>query len=139
MGLDVSYGCWSGAYSAFSRWREGLATAAGYAVWQVKHADGMVMSTVMLDWGHLGGRAHLVGEWEETPADPLLVLIIHCDDEGRIYPAQAGPLADRLESLIPLLTDKPDLGHIGDWRTKTQKFVDGLRRGVAADQPVEFG
>lgn len=29
MGLDVSHGCWHGSYSAFNRWRHGIARAAG--------------------------------------------------------------------------------------------------------------
>jgi len=29
MGLDTTHGCWHGAYSAFHRWRAGLANAAG--------------------------------------------------------------------------------------------------------------
>src|SRR5436190_549965 len=29
MGLNLSHGCWDGAYSAFMRWRKELARAAG--------------------------------------------------------------------------------------------------------------
>ena len=32
MGLDVSHGCWGGAYSRLSRWRTALADVAGYWV-----------------------------------------------------------------------------------------------------------
>jgi hypothetical protein len=145
MGLDTSHDCWHGAYSAFGRWRQKVAEAAGYAVWAVKYDDSSVTyDTVMIDWGHLPENA-LMGEWPETPADPLLVLIAHSDCDGEIRPEQAGPLADRLEELLPALerTDAEEgaFGHIaarGGYAGAARKFIDGLRAAVAADEPVDF-
>ena len=74
MGLDTTHGCWHGAYSAFQRWRHKLAEVAGYDVVKVKYDDGFTMDTVLVDWGHLHGQLH--GEWNRTPEDPLLVLLI---------------------------------------------------------------
>jgi hypothetical protein len=137
MGLDTTHDCWHGAYSAFSRWRQKLAAVAGYAIWPVKWDDGTVMDTVMLDWGHLPDNA-LNGEWPETPTDPLIVLIAHSDCEGVIHPQQAGPLADRLAELLPLLPEENDPGHIGNWRAKTFAFISGLRIAHHAGEDVEF-
>jgi hypothetical protein len=141
MGLWVSHECWTGAYSAFSRWREQLARTAGYTVAKVTWEDRDTFlngsDCVLIDWGHIT-MANVMGDWDETPVDPLLVLIAHSDCEGVIHPAQAGPLADRLTELLPLLPDEADLGHIGDWRTKTQAFIDGLRAAVEAGEDVEF-
>src|SRR4029453_4231566 len=141
MGLWVSHECWTGAYSAFSRWREQLARSAGYTIAKVTWEDGDVFvngrDCVLIDWGTVP-NAMLMGEGGETPADPLLVLIAHSDCEGVIHPAQAGPLADRLTELLPLLPDEADLGHIGDWQLKTQTFIDGLRTAVEAGEDVEF-
>lgn len=137
MGLYVSHDAWHGAYSAFTRWRHQLAKSAGYWVASVNYDDGTRMDSVMLDWGHLP-PGHLYGEWPETPSDPLVVLLTHQDCEGVIHPQQAGPLADRLEELLPLLPTEDDPGHIGDWRVKTQKFIDGCRAAVAAGEPLDF-
>jgi hypothetical protein len=142
MGLDTSHDCWHGAYSAFSRWRHEVAKAAGYQVLPVKYDDGVVRDTIMIDWGHLPERA-LYGEWPETPADPLLVLIAHSDCEGEIRPEQAGPLADRLEELMPQMErqDGEAGGHIaarGGYSGATRKFIDGLRAASAAGEPVDF-
>jgi hypothetical protein len=141
MGLWVSHDCWTGAYSAFSRWREQLARSAGYTIAKVTWEDGDVFVNgrdyVLIDWGHVT-PAQLMGEWDQTPADPLLVLIAHSDCEGVIHPAQAGPLADRLTELLPLLPEEIALGHIGDWRMKTQAFIDGLRAAAEAGEDVEF-
>ncbi len=137
MGLDTSHDCWHGAYSAFSRWRNEIAMAAGYMVGDVKYENGFTSKTVLVDWGHVT-EANLAGQWDATPADPLMVLIAHSDCEGVIKPAQAGPLADRLESLLPKLPTEDAPGHIGNWRDKTQAFIDGLRAAAKAGEDVEF-
>ena len=135
MGLDTTHEAWHGAYSAFSRWRDKVARAGGYAVWTVKSAH-LEIDTVMIDWGHITDE-NMYGAWEETPSDPLIVLIAHSDCEGVIHPAQAGPLADRLEELLPNL-DGDGGGHVGSYREKTQAFIDGLRSAVAAGEDVDF-
>lgn len=136
MGLDTSHGCWHGAYSAFSRWRNKLAEVAGYEIAEIESEHGLKMDTVLVDWGHL--QENIYGEWAKTPDDPLLVLIAHSDCEGKIYPAQAEPLAQRLEALLPLLPNEVGGGHIGNWRETTQEFIDGLRLAVSENQAVDF-
>lgn len=141
MGLDVSHDCWHGAYSAFSRWRDKLAAVAGYEIAKVTWSDGDTFmngrDTILIDWGHIT-EANLMGEWAETPADPLFVLIAHSDCDGYVRLAQAAAVADRLEELLPLLPDEEAPGHIGHWRTKTQAFIDGLRLAVERGEDVEF-
>lgn len=138
MGLLVSHDCWHGAYSAFTTWRNKIAEVAGYQVTRIVwDEDRYNPPQPVIDWGHVT-KAQLMGEWEETPDDPLLVLIAHSDCEGKIHPEQAEPLADRLEELLPRLPDEEVRGHIGHWREKTQAFIDGLRDAAAADEVVEF-
>jgi hypothetical protein len=142
MGLDTTHDCWHGPYSAFGRFREALARAAGYAVWPVaesKERHALVRDVVMLDWGHLGGKRHLAGEWEETPSDPLLVLIVHKDDSGWIYHPQLLPLAARIEELAPLLPPEEHASWNPHWmRDKAAQFVAGLRKAAAAGESVGF-
>ncbi len=137
MGLDTSHDCWHGAYSAFSRWRQEIAKAAGYAVWEVKQPDGIHWPTIMLDWGHVTA-ANLMGEWETTPRDPLMVLFAHHDCEGLIHPQQASSLSWALTQVLPKLSSDPVGGHIGDMVSKTQRFIDGLNRAVIAGEDVVF-
>ena len=132
MGLDTTHDCWHGAYSAFTRWRNKLAEVAGYKFYKEGGID-----QPLIDWGHIT-QENLFGQWKETPKDPLMVLIAHSDCEGEIFPEQAEPLADRLEALLPLLPDDEAGGHIGNWRAKTQQFIDGLRAAAKEDEPVEF-
>lgn len=42
------------------------------------------------------------------------------------------------EELIPKLPDEDTGGHIGNWRDKTQQFVDGLREASKAKEDVGF-
>jgi hypothetical protein len=137
MGLSTSHDAWRGAYSAFNRWRNTVARAAGYDTGMVKYENGHERETILIDWGHITEK-NLAGKWDETPADPLIVLIAHSDCDGKIYPKQAVPLADRLEELLPLLPQDRDGGHIGDWRKTTQRFIDGLRKAAANREAVDF-
>jgi hypothetical protein len=141
MGLDTSHDCWHGAYSAFSRWRDKLAEVAGYGMQDPtpeEQAQGFHRQYVALEWSGIE-ETNFQGEWTRTPSDPLIVLIAHSDCDGVIHPEQAGPLANRLEELLPLLPDESGGGHIGHWRGKTQGFIDGLREAVRLGEDVEFG
>lgn len=135
MGLDTSHDCWHGAYSAFTRWRHKLAEVAGYTFEKCPKPHDY-MDQVAIDWSVITD-ANLQGDWEQTPSDPLLVLIAHSDCDGEILPAQALPLADRLEALLPLLEGDGG-GHIGSYRAKTEQFIAGLRKAAAANEPVDF-
>lgn len=134
MGLDTSHGCWHGAYSAFFRWRNELAKAAGYAFRKEEFYD-----VPAIDWSRFPPKC-LEGDWTgvEAPTDALLYLIVHSDCDGVIRPEQAVPLADRLEELLPKMPTGNGGGHIGDWRAKTQAFIDGLRAAAAAGESVDF-
>lgn len=140
MGLDTSHDCWHGAYSAFSRWRDKLAEVAGYGMQDPtpeEQANGFSRQYVALEWSGIEEK-NFQGEWTRTPSDPLIVLIAHSDCDGVIHPAQAGPLANRLEELLPLLPDESGGGHIGRWRDKTQQFIDGLRMASRLGEDVVF-
>lgn len=77
-------------------------------------------------------------KWEALKPSPLHELLHHSDCEGDIAWKLCGPIADELERLIPLLPKTPAAGHIGDWRDKTQQFVDGLRAAFEAKENLNF-
>lgn len=120
MGLACSHNAWSGAYSAFSRWRLEITKVAEVAPNFDKYEE-----------------KNFYGEWDTAPSDPLFILLVHSDCEGEIKPEHAGPLADRLEALLPQL--RGDFyGHIGDIDEKTKLFIIGLRAAVAVNESVHF-
>ncbi len=138
MGLDCSHDCWSGAYSRFSRWRDELARAAGYRFrepTEQERRDYLAVSPCPdLNWEQIPPE-RFAGEWgASVPDDALLYLIVHSDCDGVLHPAQAAPLADRLEQLLPELEDNPH----EEWPRRTRQFIDGLRLAAAAGEDVEF-
>jgi hypothetical protein len=133
MGLDTTHDAWHGAYGAFTRFRNALAEAAGYAVED---------RNVALDWGHVE-EGNLYGEWDSIPCntlgpDPLLFLIIHSDCEGHIEPEHCALLADRLEELLPAIGEQDGGGHLGDVGTATRRFINGCRAAAAEGERLEF-
>lgn len=134
MGLDTTHGAWNGAYSAFNRWRDKLAETAGYEM----GLDDRGRPCPAIDWQDITGD-NLAGDWDAVPADPLVILIAHYDSGGVIRHQHCGPLADRLEELLPLLLPDDDGGgHIERWHTKTRTFIGGLRAAHQAGDDLEF-
>lgn len=154
MGLDVSHGCWRGAYSAFMRWRQELAKVARFpplmlmegfydpvAFWcQVRGETVCASDPGNAAWSYAFTMAFasLPVAWDGFRNDPLTTLLNHSDSDGRIDVALCGDLADRLEDLVPLLPEGDAPGHIGNWREKTLTFVRGLRAAVEAGEDVRF-
>jgi hypothetical protein len=136
MGLDCSHDAWSGAYSAFHRWRTTLAEIAGYDLVETESGARFASPVINGNWspdnyqGHWGGR---------PPEDPLLILLVHSDCDGEIEPKDCHWLALRLETLLPKLVEMGDgTGHIRNWATTTERFINGLRSAYELDEPLEF-
>ena len=77
-------------------------------------------------------------KWECLKPSALHELLYHSDCDGEIPPDHCGAIADELEKLIPLLPDEEAGGHIGNWRTKTEQFVSGLRAAAISGEPLDF-
>ena len=129
MGLDTTHDCFSGSYGSFNLLRAAIAKAAGEQI-----EDGF---SVLYNYDDFKDKNY-AGEWDETPDDILTVLIVHYDCDGKIKTEHCGPLADRIEKLLP---DIPEVDYTQggrQYRKMAQQFVDGLREAAAADEDVEF-
>ena len=149
MGLDCSHNCWHGAYSAFMRWRKEIAKVAGLpplelmeGFYQPLNASGLPT----LYFG-LGTRKEnyldeidkaLPIKWDCLKPSPLHKLLYHSDCDGEIAAEDCGPIADELEKLLPLFPQGDGGGHIGNWRDKTQTFIDGLKLAASKNEAVDF-
>jgi len=152
MGLDTTHDAWHGAYSAFMRWRTEIARAAGLPPLELMEGffcprnGGHGIPTIYVDPNSselaLRGIARIEErlpiKWECLKPSPLHELLYHSDCDGEIPAESCGPIADELEKLLPLLPEGEAGGHVGDWRAKTQQFIDGLRRAAAASEPLGF-
>jgi hypothetical protein len=153
MGLDTSHDCWHGAYSAFMRWRQAVAMAAGLPPLDLMEGfygslyrdDGASLPTLYHGFKHTDDRyleridSGLPISWDCLKPSPLHELLSHSDCDGEIPWESCGPIADALEALLPEMEGMGDLGgHIGDAKAKTQTFIDGLRAAYTARENVEF-
>lgn len=147
MGLDTSHDAWHGAYSAFMRWRQEIARAAGLpplvlmegffqaeqcgrALW----TKGQRGENPMLD----AVKAQLPIKWSCLKPSPLHTLLHHSDCDGEISWKDCGAIAAALEKLLPNLPKGDAGGHIGDFRDKTKTFIKGLRKANNAREALVF-
>lgn len=119
MGLDVSHDCWSGSYTSFGRFREALTEVAGL--------------------GSLNSFQGFGGNKEFPQGDALVTLLDHSDCDGDIASADCGPLADRLEQLLPALEAREQgASSLLSHSERARRFIAGLRVAAAAGENVEF-
>jgi len=142
MGLDVSHGAWRGAYSAFMGWREKIAELAGFPPLMLM--EGFYDNNRFLFSENDFGIAKQVKEylpisWGCLKTDPLIELLHHSDCDGEIEWYKCGVIADRLEEILELMPDEDTGGHIGNWKDKTQTFIDGLIKAYVSKEDLHFG
>ncbi len=129
MGLDTTHDCWHGPYSAFNRWRQAVAKAAGIPLYLMDGFHQCPNATAM-EWAAprdggpmcaspygplLHGWARQADDllpisWNVLKPDVLHVLLNHSDCDGEIAAEHCAPLADRLEQLLPMLPTTYETG-----------------------------
>jgi len=71
--------------------------------------------------------------------NPLNILLRHSDCGGEIEHKYLMGIATELKKIVPLLPDEDTGGHIGNWREKTNTFIEGLERAYNNGDNIEFG
>lgn len=144
MGLDISHNAWHGAYSAFMRWRIELAKVAGFP--PLQFMEGFYNSsdftwsmneTARSLWNS-NIEPSLPISWDLFKDDILVILLYHSDCDGIIGNKDLLGLAERLKGLLDKLPKEKDPGHIGDWREKTQQFIDGCLLAYERGEDLDF-
>lgn len=156
MGLDTTHNAWHGAYSAFMRWRQEVARAAGLPPLELMEGFftpryprglggglptfylGRADQDDLVSSGIKRLEERLPIRWDCLKPSPLYELLYHSDCDGEILAESCGPIADALESLLPNMPEGDAGGHIGNWRAKTQTFINGLREASSANEPLGF-
>lgn len=149
MGLDTTHDAWHGPYSSFMRWRTEVARAAGLPPLFLMEGfffPNEMQSGVFLDHNASKlSRASLHNlhsflpiKWDCLKPSALHELLYHSDCDGEIAPERCGPIAAALEEILPKMPNGDGGCNIGNWREKTEKFIAGLRRAAAANEPLGF-
>lgn len=129
MGLDVSHGDFGMAYSAFNRFRQAVAKAAGASF---PPHDDPTLDREMICFPE--GFRH------ESPG--LFEFLTHSDCDGEIDPKTCAALADEMEALIPALEQEGEgSGHIarsGGFAGAARRFIGAAREAAKAGEPLEF-
>ena len=127
MGLDTTHNCWSGSHTSFGIWRSFIWKLAGYGDLKT----------------YLGFGGNI--SFNTRSYDPLTLLINHSDCEGILEWQQCNKIAERLESLIPLIMIR--IGQTADIEERndlyynirlTERFINGLRDAFHSHEDVEF-
>jgi len=109
------------------------AEVAGYGVIDHTEVGGPIMPKLNYD---LYTEEDSMGEWPDgAPDDPLIILLVHHEHDGRIKVTHCPYLADRLEDLESFMIKIPNMTQ---WLLLTQQFVRGLRTAAAYNQDVLF-
>lgn len=156
MGLNCSHNAWNGGYISFMRWRSKLSKIAGLPPLELMEGfynplNGRNLPTLYhgVDTGKppFGDKSRpffvdidsqLPIRWDCLSPSPLYELLNHSDCDGSIKSGNCEDIAYKLEELKQLLPDEDAGGHIGNWKQKTQQFIDGLRLAAAAKEDLEF-
>lgn len=144
MGLDTTHDCWHGSYGTFSRWRTEIAKAAGIPLgmmaghWEDQDDPNFPFWVKVESYWQREYRQFLPIQWIHFESDPICYLLHHSDCDGELSWEICGELANRLEGLIPQLSEANYHGHMDNWKNKTMLFVTGLRTAFEAKENVEF-
>jgi hypothetical protein len=117
MGLEMYVGddcVWSSRYSTFNDWRDYLYAISGYPD---------VESFPIM-------RRNGYGYWKDIPSDPMVILMLHHDDAGYIFPKEARLLRDRIKLLKPEVCK--------EWVRHTNMFLKALSTAIKRDERIEF-
>ncbi|MBW1739413.1 MAG: hypothetical protein JRJ69_18305 [Deltaproteobacteria bacterium] len=131
MGLDCSHNAFSGAYSAFNRFRQAVAKAANGSFPPHDPKN------------NLDDRYWYFGEGYSKDTHPgLYIFLSHSDCDGEISPEDCKKVADELEELLPKLDAMgKGKGHIflvGGYGNVCRKFIAGCRLAAEKNEPLEF-
>lgn len=135
MGLDVDYGAWHGAYSAFARFREKIAQVINIPLNEMegfcRSEAGQYMESENKDKPPF--------PWNRYKDDPIIFLLDHSDCDGEIERQHLLPLADRLDEIRTLTNDEDLGGHCGQFHKCLLDFAQGCRGAYKNNDNLNFG
>lgn len=146
MGLDCSHDAWSGAYSAFNRFRQAIAFATGgsFPPHYQRNEDGTLKAdfagNLIRDDTMDQEQIYLANGFTRETNPGLYEFLTHSDCDGEIAPDICAKLADEMEALLPKLDLLKEAGGHMPYgpAAAARRFIAGCREAAAANEPLEF-
>jgi hypothetical protein len=144
MGLNISHDAWYGSYSAFNRYREKIAEVMGLPPLEL-----MEGFYTLLDYKFPKGDElemyklrtifkQMPIKWSCLKPNPIYEFLYHSDCDGYINWKACYKIANELEKLLPLLENQDGGGHIGNYKEKTEKLIEGMRLAYSKKEKLIF-
>ena len=143
MGLDTTHGAFHGAYSAFNRFRQVIAEAAGGSY--PPHKTPLIIGGEEVTNPDDG--MWYVPDWDEFQiAHPgLSAFFVSNDCEGQFSPETCKQMADEIEALLPeikfVASRHIAAGHLerdGGYVKVAERYIAGCRAAHAANEALEY-
>ena len=131
MGLDVSHDAFSGAYSAFNRFRQSVAQAMSGSF--PPHIRSLQLDDDSWYWDKK--------VYSKGTHPGLFELMSHSDCDGSISPQMCIAVANELEALLPKLEEMATNGHLSKYDNMAgvaRQFIKGCREAAEANENLEF-
>lgn len=149
MGLDCSHGAFSGAYSAFNRFRQAVCAAAGgsYPPHWLYDEKGEFVRTengfIVIDRSKDSDTWYIDDKYSPETHPGLWEFFSHSDCDGEIASEVCAKLAEEMEALLPAIEalNWEANGHIardGGFIAVTERFIAGCWAAAAEGKPLEF-
>lgn len=143
MGLDTTHDAFSGAYSAFNRFRQIVAKAAGGSY--PNHDKPLILKNGKIIEEPDQENFYVPYSWEEFQKKQpgLSAFLLSNDCEGSFSPEICGQMANELEALIPEIEKLDDGGggHIernGGYTETVKKYIAGCRLAESQNEFMEY-
>lgn len=143
MGLDTTHGAFSGAYSAFNRFRQIVAKAMGGSY--PPHARPLVCADGDIIQNPDDSRFYVACKWEKfQEKQPGLSAFLSSNDcEGEFSPEVCRQMADEIEALLPKIEelDECPSGHIerdGGYVEVAKRYIAGCRLAADKNETLEY-
>jgi hypothetical protein len=135
--MNISHGCYSGPATQFDALRLLWALFGGYGLLDYRNQGGPVIPNLQYE---AFSDEDLLGEWPNgAPEDPLIILLAHEEQKGRIKFTHCPFLAHRLEELeMKMMADNMAVSLTPAWILLTQQFARGLHAAASYRQDVVF-
>ena len=135
--MKISHDAYEGSFADFVKFRKVLALVSEIGLRpapdDIKEFEEYIPNIDFEEYD----EENSMGEWDEVPEEPLIIIFTHLDSGGVIHPQHMEPLIKRLDDIIAEVDDNPFFEE-KDWVEQAKKFRDGLNKAHSNKEDLVF-